>query len=278
MDEHGFDIIDVHHHYETGYGVGDALALARAEGKPGGADLELETRLTGMNAEHVRGAIIIAGSTYLRPNGIADTAAVNDAVAAYRNREPSRFVAAVGVMEPLYGEAGFGEAKRCKEQLGLVGISFHNQFQGTPINSPLMLSLIEKIAEADLIPFIHAYGSMMETLYQVDLLAKHFPDLKMAVLDVFHDINQLKSLPDIAERRPNLYFDLCLLVSFETLALPLVRAVGADRFLYGTNQYSWPLARKPQGTLLPAILGSDLSEEDKTKILSGNIQAILGPL
>ena len=276
MERHGFDVIDVHHHYEAGYSVGDALDLGRKAGGAGGADFELTTRLSTMDAEHVRGAIIIAGHTYLRPRGIADTIAVNDAVAAYRDQEPGRFVAAVGVVEPLYGEAGYGEARRCKEELGLAGISFHNAFQGTPADSPLMLPLIERLGEAGLVPFLHAYGSQLETLYQVDSLARHFPDLPMVVLDAFHDINQIKALPDVAERRPNLYFDLALLVSFETLGLPVVRSVGADRFVYGTDQYSWPMSSKPYGSLLPGIVSSDLAEEDKAKILGGNIKGILG--
>jgi uncharacterized protein len=276
MAEHGFDVIDVHQHYEAGYSVGDALDLGRKGDQGSKAAFELKTRLSTMDVEHVRGAIISAGHTYLRPNGIADTVAVNNAVAAYRDQEPGRFVAGVGVIEPLYGEAGYDEARRCKEELGFAGISFHNAFQGTPADSPLMLPLVEKIAEAGLVPFVHAYGSSMETLYQVDSLAKHFPDLTMVVHDTFHDINQIKALPDVAERRPNLYFDLALLVNFETLGLPVVRSVGADRFVYGTDQYSWPMMTKPYGSLLPGIVSSDLSAEDKAKIFSGNIRGILG--
>jgi predicted TIM-barrel fold metal-dependent hydrolase len=276
VEKHGFDVIDVHHHYEAGYGVGDALDLGRKGDDAGKAEIELTTRLSTMDVEHVRGAIIIAGHTYLRPRGLADTAAVNDAVAAYRDQLPGRFVAAVGVVEPLYGEAGHSEVARCKEELGLAGISFHNAFQGTPADSPLMLPLIEQIGESGLVPFVHAYGSQLETLHQVDSLAGHFPDLTMVVLDTFHDINQVKALPEVAERRPNLYFDLALLVNFETLGLPVVRSVGADRFVYGTDQYSWPMSTKPYGSLLPGIVSSDLADEDKARIFGGNIKGILG--
>ena len=82
-------------------------------------------------------------------------------------------------------------------------------------------------------------------------------------------------LPDIAERRPNLYFDVALLVSFDCLALPLVRAIGADRFVYGTDLYSWPLQTMPYGNLLANILETDLSDEEKIAILSGNLKKLL---
>src|SRR5262249_14738042 len=163
----------------------------------------------------------------------------------------------------------------CKEELGLVGITFHNAFQGVPIDSPLMLSLIEPVADAGLIPFVHAAGSPLETLYQVDTLAKSFPDLTMIVLDAFRDMNQVKFLPGVAARRLTLYVDLALLDSLEMLGLAAARAVGAHRFLSGTDQYSWPTMTRPYGCLLAGILDSELSDGDKAKILGNNARRIL---
>ena len=278
MNKHAFDVIDMHHHFETSSAISDTLGFApRAGAAPGGdnVDLELRTRLAILDSEHVRGAVIIAGHTYLRPRGLLDTMEVNNAVAAYRNGTPERFLAAVGVVEPLYGPAAYGEVRRCRDELGMCGISFHNGYQGVPIDSPQMRPLIQKIGEAGLTPFIHAIGSPLETIWQVDSLAKHFPDLPMVVLDTFYDHNAVRALAEIAERRPNLTFDLALLVGFECLGLPVVRAVGAHRFVYGTDQYSWPLMTKTYGSLLPSILDCDLSDAEKTAIFSGNIKRIL---
>jgi predicted TIM-barrel fold metal-dependent hydrolase len=226
-----------------------------------------------MDAQHVRGAVVIPIHGYLRPRGLADTASMNDAVAAYRDREPSRFVAAVGVIEPIHGQAGYGEITRCRDQLGFVGISTHGQ---VATNSLLMRQLIEKIGEARLVPFVHCFGTYNETIAQVDSLAKDFPDLTMLVLDVFHDPAQVSLLPEVAERHPNLYFDLSTSVNFEVTGLPQIRSVGADRFLYGTNMHSLPMHTKPFGTLLPSILDSDLTKDEKVAILSGNAKRILG--
>ena len=270
MNYHGFDVIDVNHHlndfdHHLNTDVYGYVADAYAE--RGNASMELNTRLAAMDAQHVRGAVMIAGSSYIRPNGIADTMAVNDAVAAYRDRQPGRFVAAVGDVDPLHGPAGVGEVKRCHDELGLVGISFRGM-------GFMMRPLIEKAGEMGLVPFVHV-GTPNETIWQVDSLAKDFPDLTMVVLYVFNTISQVGSLAEIAERRPNLYFDLSGSVSFETLGLPHLRAIGADRFLYGTYTHSWPLHTKPLGKLLPDIVDSDLSQGDKTAILSGNIKRIL---
>jgi predicted TIM-barrel fold metal-dependent hydrolase len=266
----GFDVIDVNHHlndvnHHLNTDVYDDVTSAYAEGS--NASMELNTRLATMDAQHVQGAVVIASSSYVRPRGLADTMAVNDAVAAYRDREPSRFVAAVGDVDPLYGPAGVSEVKRCRDELGLAGISLHGM-------GFIMRPLIEKVGKLGLVPFVHV-GTPNETIWQVDSLAKDFPDLTMVVLYVFNSISQIGSLAEVAGRRPNLYFDLSGSISFETLGLPHLRTIGADRFLYGTYTHSWPLHTKPFGELLADIVDSDLSQVDKAAILSGNIKRIL---
>jgi predicted TIM-barrel fold metal-dependent hydrolase len=274
--DHGFDVIDSHHHYDAGRGLA-ALGAGAGGGSAGAAEAatELASRLQTMDAQGVRGAVVLAGNGYLRPRGLEDTAAVNDAVAAYQAATPERLVAAVGVVEPVYGEAGYAEVDRCK-RIGLAGIGFHNGQQGVAIDHPLMIGLLEKIGDAGLVPFVHALGNELETLWQVDSVAGKLPELPMVVMDVFHDINQVKSLPEVAARRPNLYFDLSLTISFEFLGLRQVQAIGAHRFLYGTDYYSWPVMTKPFGNLLSEIVTSPLPDDDKAAILGGNIRTLLG--
>jgi predicted TIM-barrel fold metal-dependent hydrolase len=59
------------------------------------------------------------------------------------------------------------------------------------------------------------------------------------------------------------------------MALPQVRTIGADRFLYGTDLYSWPSMSSTMGDVLPQILKSDLPDDAKAAILGGNIKRIL---
>lgn len=268
-----FDVIDMHQHLECGPGLKGLLDLG-GDQEPGD-DVEFRHRASMMAAHNMSSAVLMPGNMYLRPNGLVDTARVNDQIGAYRDRSPGKFHG-VGIVEPTYGPAGYAEVKRCKHELGFVGIGFHNKMQGVPIDSPLMFKLIEIIGEAGMVPFIHALGNDLESIWQVDLLAKAFPDLPMVILDVFHDHNQVKSLPDIAARRANLYFDLSLSISFEFMGEPQVQAVGADRFVFGTNFYSLPTMAKPLGRPLEQILESDLPDSDKAAILGGNARRILG--
>jgi len=234
---------------------------------------ELANRLAALDEESVRGAVIIPIHGYLRPEGIRDTALMNDAVAEYRALAPHRFVAAVGVVEPIHGPAGYPEIERCRDEHGFVGISLHGQ---VATHSLLMKRLVGRIGEAGMVPFVHAYGTYTETLAQVESVAHDFPELPMLVLDAFHDRTQAALVPEVAQRCPNLHFDLSSAVGFEVLGLPQVRRVGAHRFLYGSNMHSLPLNTRPLGRLRQAILDSDLPVDDKAKILSGNARRLLG--
>lgn len=121
-----YHIIDCHHHVGS---VKDTLGLGPDEAT--GAE-ELRARLDTMDRNGVSQAIVIPGHGYLRPHGVADTRAVNDAVAAYRDALPDRFPAAIGIVEPLYGPAGLDELTRIRDELGIVGASFHTRSRGYP--------------------------------------------------------------------------------------------------------------------------------------------------
>ena len=97
---------------------------------------ERQIRLDTMDRNGVDAAIVIPGHSYLRPEGLADTRRVNDGIAAYRDSAPTRFTAALGIVEPIYGRAGDAELRRIKQELGFVGVSLHTRFQGVDHRQP----------------------------------------------------------------------------------------------------------------------------------------------
>ena len=274
--EHDYDIIDCHHHYGSLQDSMGALptALAPESLKPEDYDrIELETRLASMDAQGVRQAVVIGGHSYLRPDGLADTRRVNDGVAAYRDRLPERFPAAVGIVEPLYGEAGLPEIERARRELGLAGISFHVRFQGVSMDSPWVRRIVGEMLEFDLVPFLHApWESPENALWKIETVAAAFPEAPMIVLDPFSSYEQTREAPYVAERCPNLIFDTSLAHSFG-MVRPFIRNFGAERVVFGTDIYSLV----PHGShLLPEIISSDLDEADKIAVLGGNLRRILG--
>jgi predicted TIM-barrel fold metal-dependent hydrolase len=237
---------------------------------------EVEARLAVMDANGVDQAVVIPTHEYLRPAGIADTRQVNDAIAGYRDANPARFPAAVGIVEPLHGRHAFDELLRVRDELGLVGISFHTRFQGVSTDSYLVRALVEQMIALDLVPFMHAYaGSPEEAPWMIAGLGRAFPEATMIVLDGFSGLERsAKEVSVAAESAPNLVFDTSLAYSFDFVER-FVANFGAERVVFGTDMYSAPLAYR-RSTVLDQLEESGLDGDQRSLILSGNLNRILG--
>jgi predicted TIM-barrel fold metal-dependent hydrolase len=274
MTARGFRVLDVHHH------VGDpvqALAMPGAEGAvaPPGLEHDMRIRLETMDRDGIDGGLLIPGHSYLRPEGLADTRRINDGIAAYRDRMPARFPAALGIVEPLYGRAGDEEMRRIKEELGLVGVSFHTRFQGVTTDSPLVMAQIELMGGLGLVPFLHSVAeSPEESLWRIHRVARAFPDLTMVVLDTFSSHEQSSHAMLVAELAPNLVFDSSLAYHIDP-ALRLIERFGHQRVVFGTDLYSYPLGYH-RSTVLAHWLESDLKPEVLQDVLAGTAERILG--
>ncbi|MGH0033901.1 MAG: amidohydrolase family protein [Myxococcota bacterium] len=271
-----FDVLDVHHH------VGNAFAALGGDvDQKGGltvADyrrLEVESRLEIMDRGGVQQAVVIPGHGYERVNGIADTRAENDAIAAYRDRRPERFPAAVGIVEPRDGRASLAELERARRELGLVGISFHTRFQGVSLDSRWIRAYCERMGELGLVPVIHAMDETPEeALWKLAQLARDLPDLEILALDAFGSYESTRQCFFIADVAPNILFDTSLSYNFDFIE-DFAGRFGAERVVFGTDLYSHPIGRRISH-LLPQILESQLGDGDKALILAGNARRLFG--
>jgi predicted TIM-barrel fold metal-dependent hydrolase len=266
-----FDVFDCHHH------VGDVrefLSGQHPDGDVAEAD-ERRVRIEIMDAGGVRQAVVIPGHGYHRTNGLADTARVNDRIAAYRDAAPDRFPVAVGIVEPLYAEDGYAEIERCAHQLGLRGISFHARFQGVSMDSPWVRNYVGRIAELGMVPVLHALTEAAdEALWKTALVARTFPDVDMLVLDAFSSFEGTKEISQVAEACPNLSFDTSLSYNADFIEV-FIRRFGAERAVFGTDLYSAPVGRRISH-ILGQLLETDLPDDDKAKVLGGNARRLFG--
>jgi uncharacterized protein len=272
---HGYDVFDVHHHVgrafdalggDLGDDHADADELAR---------VELADRLRIMDEGGVHQALVIPGHGYLRPNGIADTRRVNDEIAAYRDAMPDRFPAACGIVEPRDGPHAFAEIERAKCDLGLVALSFHTRFQGVSMDSQWILRYLERMGEVGLVPLMHAMDDTPEeSLWKLASIARRFPDLTMIAVDAFSGFEATRQCFHVAEIAPNVVFDTSLSYNFDFIE-DLAKQFGAERVVFGTDLYSFPVGRRISH-LLPQIIESSLRDGDKAAILGGNARRILG--
>ena len=275
MTEPPFDVFDVHHHVGRAF---DALGgdLEEPSVDPDEfARIELAHRLRIMDDGGVHQALVIPGHGYLRPNGIADTRRVNDEIAAYRDQTPHRFPVACGIVEPRDGAEAFGEIDRAANELGLVALSFHTRFQGVSMDSQWIVRYLARMGEAGLVPLMHAMDDTPEeSLWKLASIARQLPDLTMIALDPFAGFEATRQCFHVAELAPNVVFDTSLSYNFDFIEDFAVR-FSAARVVFGTDLYSYPVGRRISH-LLPQIVESALSRDDKAAILCGNARRLLG--
>src|SRR5947209_5462610 len=263
-----FDVFDVHHHVGRAF---DALggAIPPEDELARFAEVELADRLRIMDEGGVRQSMVIPGHGYLRPAGIADTRAVNDGIAAYRNTTPDRFPVACGIVEPSHGAASFDEIDRCRHELGLVALSFHTRFQGVSLDSHWIQRYLERMGEAGLVPVIHAMDDTPEeALWKLGVLARAFPDLTILALDAFSGFEATRQCFVVAESAPNIVWDTSLSYNFDFIE-DFANRFGAERVVFGTDLYSHPVGRRISH-LKAQIEACALSDDAKAAILGGN--------
>jgi predicted TIM-barrel fold metal-dependent hydrolase len=268
------DVFDVHHHVGRAFDALGGELDPGADGREEFAAIELADRLRIMDEGGVHQAMVIPGHGYLRPRGLADTRVVNDEIAAYRDRTPDRFPVACGIVEPRDGAAAFAEIDRTAEELGLVALSFHTRFQGVSLDSRWIVRYLERMGEHGMVPVIHAMDDTPEeALWKLASIARALPDLTLLALDAFGGFEATRHCFFVADVAPNVVFDTSLSYNFDFIE-DFVGRFGADRVVFGTDLYSFPVGRRISH-LLPQIEASALGDADKAAVLGGTARRLL---
>jgi predicted TIM-barrel fold metal-dependent hydrolase len=246
---------------------------------PGGvldaAQIEADYRIRSevMQAFGIAQAALMPGHSYPRPNGLADTRAVNDTLAAYRRRDPQRFPALIGTVEPRYGRDGLAEIDRMRE-LGFQGVSWHHRQQGLAIDHPVMFAFIERLQKHGLLPFVHCFpDGDFEAVWRLRHLAEAFPDLPFLCMDTATHPEAFEEALRLGERVANVYVDLTSLALGAESVRRMVAAIGARRVILGTNLYS--LLRPARCKELETVMAASLSEAERADICGGNARRLL---
>lgn len=228
-----FEVFDIHHH------MADTGVSGRApDERPHDDQGELATRLRIMDQRGVAHALAIPGHNYCHADGIAATRRRNDAIAAYRDRLPGRFPVAAGIVEPTSEKAGLAELERISDELGLRAVSFHPEHQGAMIDFRWTVRYLERMGELGLVPLVHASDTTPhDALWRLAKVARALPGLTIVALESFFTLEGLQQCAFIADVAPTVLFDTT--TAFDTdMLLHTVAEVGAERFVFGSIQYS----------------------------------------
>ncbi len=269
------EVLDVHHHIGTLYHV---LLGGQSDQDRMGIDDEYQRRVKMMGEAGVDAAVVLPATGYDQPDGIKDTMRVNDAMAAYRARDPERFPVAFGIVEPLHGIRGLEEMERIHHELHLNGVVWHHRFQGVPIDAQIMRPMLQRLGDLGLVPFVHLIShSSMENPWRLEHLAREFPHITFVGLDAFSGADSGRSVLDLAQRTENIIFDTAVFFSGPTFLKSVVDTIGSHRLMFGSDVYAEPsqvIATAP--VLLDMIRQADISEQDKANILGLNARRLFG--
>lgn len=252
-------VLDVHVH----------VAFDAPAGSPGSVDGVLRT----MDANGIEAAVVSPSPAYETPLGVRSTAAQNDAVRRVLDARPDRFPAGLGVAEPRHGRRGASEAHRALTTLGLHGLVFDNDVCGQPIDGEAMQPLLETAAAvpgAVVAVYTMAY-SVLRSSFRLGVVARRHPSLRFVAFNAFMDITHEAASVDLAERQPNIWFDLgCAKTQLSTVERA-VELIGAERILFGSA-----IPDVARSHHLEMVRIAEIGDDVRAQILGGNARRLFG--
>ncbi|HXC38956.1 MAG TPA: amidohydrolase family protein [Burkholderiales bacterium] len=236
-------------------------------------EMDYGVRVGVMRALGIEQAALMPGHSYPRPKGLADTRAVNDTLLAYQKRDPARFPAVIGTVEPRYGLDGLAEIDRMHE-LGFQGVSWHHRQEGLAIDHPVMHAFIERMQQRGMLPFIHCFpDGDFEAVWRLRHLAEAFPDMPFLCMDTAAHPEAFEEALRAGEAAPNIHVDITSLGLGPDWLRRMVAALGSRRVILGTNLYS--LQRPNHCKEIDAVQQAGFSEAERRDILGGNARRLL---
>lgn len=189
----------------------------------------------------------------------------NARVAASMRQFPGRILG-YGVYNPNYAAEMADEMHRCLDEYGMAGLKVHCGAHATEITDERYRPVFALANERGLPVLVHGNPSAE---WLAELLGDH-PDMYFllahrggAVID------ENDTIVALGRVRPNLIFDLTASTCHRGYLAWLVRQIGPDQICYGSD---FPLM--DFGYQLGRVLGADISDDDKRKILYHNAVCI----
>jgi predicted TIM-barrel fold metal-dependent hydrolase len=214
----------------------------------------------------VQGGIINSQRCY-GPATPAEFIAGNREVVRNVEKYKGRFLGACTV-NPLYIQESLREIEDCRKQLGFVWVgeicNYNVPFKYTIKEFDM---LVDQVVKLNMVLALHTEDE------EIDYIAGKFPQATIAFAH-FGDGNEHRNIfkrIGIVAKNPNYYLDTSGYGHDSVGILEYsIKTIGPDRVLFGSD-----FSINDPSTVIARINNSFLSEEQKRKILSGNLQALL---
>lgn len=193
---------------------------------------------------------------------------IHDAMRRY----PDRFKGYYCV-NPLLGYSHTGIAKEFAEHPGYVGLKFLPDYHRTNLTDEVYQSAFEYADEHRLLVLSHTWGVSMngESCNSADKVAAVLERYRNLTFLMGHSCQgQVDAAIEIARSFPNAYLDLCDTSRLNGVIEKMVREVGAEKVVFGTDVPMQGFCYQ-----LGCVLGAHIQEEEKRLILRDNALRIL---
>ena len=188
-------------------------------------------------------------------------------MARYVERYKGRFLGAC-VVNPLYIDESLREIEECRRQFGFVWVgelcNYTVPYEYTVKEFEL---LVEQVVKENMILDVHTELEEMEYIIQkfpqATIVFPHFGDS--------HEYDHIFKRIDRIAQHANTYLDTSGYGHDRMGMLEYaVEAIGPDRVLFGSD-----FSINDPSTVIARIKNAYLSEQEKEKILSGNLRTLL---
>ncbi len=197
----------------------------------------------------------------------ADFIAGNREVARYVEKYKGRFLGAC-VVNPLFIDESLREIEDCRKQLGFVWVGeLCNYVVPYEYTIREFEMLVEQVLKLNMVLDVHTeqdeMGYIIQKFPQATIVFPHFGDGQ----EYEHIFKRI----DAVAAHPNTYLDTSGYGHDRVGMLEYaVKTIGPDRVLFGSD-----FSINCPATVLGRIQNALITEEQKRKILSGNLQALL---
>jgi uncharacterized protein len=188
----------------------------------------------------------------------------NREVAAAMSAFPGRILGCL-ITCPSSEAAVKAEVAWCLEA-GFIGVKVH-LFQGFPYTYAGYTPAYEAAEEHRLPILFHCYGEE-EIFAQVAEIAKHYPHA--SILMAHARVPAEQGYIRMAREHPNVFIETCISASHRGLIERLVAGAGVEKIVWGADMYCYAESQQ-----IGRVLGAQISDEAKKKILSDNALGIL---
>ena len=197
----------------------------------------------------------------------AEFVAGNREVARFVEKSKGRFVGACAV-NPVFIDEALKEVEYCRKQLGFVWVgelcNYMAHYEYTIKEFEL---LVKEVVRLGMVLDVHTEHDEIDTMVQkfpeATIVFPHFGDEK----EYEHIFKRI----DLVAKHPNSYLDTSGYGHDRMGMLEYaVKTIGPDRVLFGSD-----FSINDPSTVLARIRNSFLTEEQKAKVLAGNLETLL---